>query len=609
MPSTFFGLNIAYSGLTASSVALNTTGNNIANVETKGYSRQTVSQQAYDALRTFTTYGCAGAGVDTIAIERIRDEFYDVKYWNNNTSLGEQDIKQYYMEEIENYFVDDETTAGFTTIFNEMYDSLAEVKKNSGDTTTITQFLGYAKNMTDYFNNLAGNLQKVQTDTNSEMKIQADQINSIAAQVATLNKQINVIEISGVTANELRDQRALLVDKLSEIVDVEVSETPVYDVNNPDRVTGANRFMVTIAGGQTLVDTNEYNTLVCKARSVDERVNQSDVDGLYDIKWSNGSDFGMYSANLGGTLKGLIAIRDGNNTANFNGEVLSIGSTLIGATTYQTVTIDAPAEYLGDINKSTLPENGGVITVGNKQLKFDSWTFDEATSRYTFVLSDSNTTELNANHIGLESKVGASIQYQGVPYYMQQMNEWVRTFSETFNGLLTQADSVDGYGNAATALFTGINGTATAEYDMSTESYYKITALNFTISSAMVADAQKFATHTGASEGSSKYDVIDDLIDLKTNKDKMNFRGSSSSEFLQCVLSDVAINASNANTFYLNYTNLSSTINTQRLSVSGVDQDEEALNLVKYQNSYTLASKMIQTLTECYDRLILQTGV
>ena len=71
------GLYIASSGLRAANAALNTTGNNISNADTVGYSRQTVVQEAYEALRTFTTYGCAGAGVDTIAIERIRDEFYD----------------------------------------------------------------------------------------------------------------------------------------------------------------------------------------------------------------------------------------------------------------------------------------------------------------------------------------------------------------------------------------------------------------------------------------------------------------------------------------------------------------------------------------------------
>ena len=89
----------------------------------------------------------------------------------------------------------------------------------------------------------------------------------------------------------------------------------------------------------------------------------------------------------------------------------------------------------------------------------------------------------------------------------------------------------------------------------------------------------------------------------------MSFRGGSSSEFLESILSDISLSASKANTGYLNYTNVSNTITNQRLSVSGVDEDDEALSLVKYQNAYTLASKMISVLTECYDRLILSTGV
>ena len=94
MPSQFFGLNIAYSGLLASNAALNTTSNNISNVETAGYSRQQADQAAANALRVFTTYGCAGAGVDVIAIERVRDHFYDVKYWDNNCNTGEYNMKQ-----------------------------------------------------------------------------------------------------------------------------------------------------------------------------------------------------------------------------------------------------------------------------------------------------------------------------------------------------------------------------------------------------------------------------------------------------------------------------------------------------------------------------------
>lgn len=96
---------------------------------------------------------------------------------------------------------------------------------------------------------------------------------------------------------------------------------------------------------------------------------------------------------------------------------------------------------------------------------------------------------------------------------------------------------------------------------------------------------------------------------MATNKGVMSFRGSSASEFLQCILADVALNTSRAETFYSSYVDISYSIETQRISISGVDEDEEAVNLVKYQNGYNLASKMIQTLTEIYDRLILQTGV
>lgn len=69
------------------------------------------------------------------------------------------------------------------------------------------------------------------------------------------------------------------------------------------------------------------------------------------------------------------------------------------------------------------------------------------------------------------------------------------------------------------------------------------------------------------------------------------------------------MNANRAETFQKNFSDISDIINTQRMSISGVDEDEEATNLVKYQHAYGLSSKMIQVLTEVYDRLILQTGV
>jgi len=627
MPSQFFGLNIAYTGLTASNAALNTTGNNISNVKTEGYSRQTVSQQASDALRTFTTYGCAGSGVDTIAIERVRDEFYDVRYWNNNANLGEYEPKQYYMDQMENYFKDEKTNIGFNTIFNEMSTALAELKKNPGDSTVRAQYIGYANNLAEYFNNMSANLTNMQKDVNSEIKVQIDSMNSYAEQIASLNNQINVIEMAGTTANELRDQRSLIIDKLSKIVDVSVSETPIMDSNNPDRKTGGNNYIVRVAGGQTLVNTGEYNSLECVARDSTQKVNQSDASGLYDVYWSNGVEFNLNNAAMGGQLRGLSEMRDGNNGEFFTGSVSAIGQTTIGTVNYNTVTVAVTEDYLKDLNKCTLSDTGGEVKLGNLSYNYDSFSFNynnvTDSYSYTFVLSANNQNALTDSRIGKDASVGSGVDYQGIPYYMEQMNEWVRGYSKAYNDILTQANAVDGYGKTPEFLFLADKATSTAQYSFSDsypgtasysisstqDSYFNLTAGNFAINDKIIKDSQLLATRTGANDGKDKSDVVEDLIDMNTNKTAMSFRGSSAGEFLQCMLSDVALNASRANTFQDNYDAVRGSIDVMRKSISGVDEDEEALNLVKYQNAYNLASKMIQTLSEVYDRLILQTGV
>ncbi len=110
-------------------------------------------------------------------------------------------------------------------------------------------------------------------------------------------------------------------------------------------------------------------------------------------------------------------------------------------------------------------------------------------------------------------------------------------------------------------------------------------------------------------ENVSKSDLVEKLIEIKDNKSVMEFRGCTSAEFLTCILSDISLNSMSAKTFKGNSTNIKNAIQNQRDSVSSVDDDEEALDLVKFQNAYNLNAKVIQTMTEIYDRLILQTGV
>ena len=617
MASTFFGLDIAYTGVQAANAKLNTTANNIANVDTKGYTRQEATQVASDALRISQSYGMAGTGVTVTDINQVRNEFYDVKYWQAQTNLGQYDMKMYYMYQIEDYFTDKDTVEGFEPIFSAMFDSLEEVYKQAGTPSTKTQFIGAAGDLCEYFNAQATNLEKLQLGVNEEIKNKVDEINSIAEQIATLNKQINTIEVNHLRANELRDKRNLLIDQLSRIVDVEVRETPIYTTPGGTEKSGIYTYEVSIAGGQILVQGYEYNTLECVARSAEEKVNQSDADGLFEIKWSNTMDFNLYGANLGGELKGLIEVRDGNNEEYFHGTTKGVKDNSDG--TY-TVTIEVPnKDYLTDMNKCTLPDSGQ-LTLVNTKYKYSGFEFDgtKTPPTYTFKIEREAGQADPTIFDGKEARVGTKVDYQGIPYYQEQMNEWVRIFAKAMNDI--EKTAVDEEGNPAEVLFTAkdkVSGEeikftanlADKKYSSSDSDYYRLTAGNISVNNEMVKDASKFGTTVDIKKGGDAQDVTELLLTVQDDKNKVNFRGCSAKEFLQCITSDIALSANNAKTFTENYTNINKSVSQTRLSISGVDNDEEALHLVKFQEAYNLSAKVMQIMTEIYDRLILQTGV
>lgn len=309
-------------------------------------------------------------------------------------------------------------------------------------------------------------------------------------------------------------------------------------------------------------------------------------------------------------------MRDGNNGENFRGTCTAIDASK------NTATIEVSAAWLTDLNKCNL-SGSGTINIGNKLYNYDSWNYQvtkdangEETYTYTFQLSKDSDT-ITTGKIGKDTTTGEAISYQGVPYYMEQMNEWIRLFSQAFNSILESGYTDDG--NQGVLMFTGTkpdntqyNFTADSSSVSSEEdSYYLLTADNFSILKEMVLNGELLATKTSESstDGESQYDNITVLQNMLTDKTKMSFRGCSAGEFLTTLLGDVSLNANSAKTFSENYQTLHNTIQNQRLSISGVDSDEEAVSLVRYQNSYTLASKMISTFTEVYDILIRETGV
>lgn len=614
--SQFFGLNIASSALSAFQASINTAANNVSNVQTKGYSKQVTNLEASGALRVNAKYGTTGTGVTAKSIERLRDAYYDTKYRDNQSDFGRYEKKLYYMQQIEMYYEDDHKEIGFSTLLKKMFNNLDTVQTHTGDENVRKQFISSAQSLATYFNGMASNLSDLQTGVNQEVKNSVDTINSIAQKIALINRQINQIEIQGGHASELRDQRDVLVDELSGIVPIEISETPIKNSNYPDMDLGIYNYAVKL-NGQKLVNGYEYQTLTCEARP--QRINQTDIAGLYDITWTNtGVSLDPASSAMSGSLKALIEIRDGNNANNFYGTIgndkTDIQDVVVDGRNVTQIRIVDPS--ITEIEKLGIAEKG-MITVRNNSYNYTNFEIN-ADGSYTFTLErDLNSIE-KSKFYGQKASIGKSVDAMGIPYYMSQMNEFLRNFAKAFNDIERGEPGnpgVDMNGNPMGSFFVA-NKTLGGEFDFTdttvsttSNTYYQLTAANFTVAKECVEDPARFAAvyDSEKTDGVDKYTLINALKKLES--ETTLYRGAGADDFLMCMISDVSVDTQESELFHTNYSNISNTIDMQRQSISGVDEDEEALDLVKFQNAYNLASKMISVMSELYSRLILETGV
>ena len=303
MRSSFFEFNVATSALFGAKNNLQVISHNIANASMKGYSRQVALQRVAKPLPTFDSKGMVGTGTEVYGVGQIRDIHLDRKYWIEMPVLGEYSIKSIQMGAIEHAFVGLSDTS-LSASFKSFFSGLQSLTTNSGDVSYQNNVVKSAESLSKYINNLGNNLKQQQQDINNEISTLVNAINSIGEEIRNLNEQIYKYEIDGSHANDLRDKRALLVDELSEYINVNVSIKK--DENNFEK------FSVLI-NGYELVNHFDAQKLEVIARGPEDKKNKYDADGLYDIKFASGNDFNIYSPSLKGELKGLIDIRDGNN--------------------------------------------------------------------------------------------------------------------------------------------------------------------------------------------------------------------------------------------------------------------------------------------------------
>lgn len=306
MRTTFGTFNIATSGLFASQRSLDVTSHNISNANTEGYSRQASIQKA--AIPTYgSTTGVIGTGVETYDIIRMRSSYLDQKYWGQNKTLQEWTVKQEQLMQMEGIFNEPSET-GIRKVLDEFFSSLEELSKLPGDSTCRVAVLEKANVLAVSINRNGNELINAIRDVNFSVKNKVSEVNSLAEQIANLNKHIFSFELNGSKANDLRDQRNVLLDSLSSIVNISVTEIPGPNGNN---------YLDVKIGGITLIDHINYNKLTTNEKSV---TGITDIGGgkISDVVWDGVQD--QLVKIESGELKGLLDVRDGDGSGfNYRG--------------------------------------------------------------------------------------------------------------------------------------------------------------------------------------------------------------------------------------------------------------------------------------------------
>jgi len=286
--STFSSLEIGRKALQAQQRALDVIGHNIANANTEGYSRQVVAMSTttpytQPSLGKPGTAGQIGTGVQVDSIRRLRDSFLDGQYRAETKSLGRWEVRQSALEEIE-VVLNELTDYSLGTVAESFRDALQSLSYYPESEDVRTLVVETALTMTDTFNHLDRQLQDLQFSIDEAITQQVSQANDKISQLFDLNQKIIIARAAGDNPNDLCDKRDLLLDELSKIVNIQVSE---------DAQTGA--VQVTVSGRRVV---SAYGMTQFAVSS-----------GSYphDVVWA---DSGETVAIRDGSLKGYMEVRD-----------------------------------------------------------------------------------------------------------------------------------------------------------------------------------------------------------------------------------------------------------------------------------------------------------
>jgi len=545
------GIEIAMRGLYSSQRAMVNIAHNIDNTNTPGYSRQVINQTAARPLLVASGAGMLGMGSDVVSVDRVRDTFLDEKYWSEVQYLGEWRVKATIIEDMQTIY-NEPSDYGYTKIISDFYSALQSLTTDPSSLAVRAMVKEKGISVANYFNSVASHFDYLQEDLNNMVNAKVEEINNLADQIKELNLQIQQFEVMGNKANDLRDYRGYLVDKLSQLVNCNAYEVETgLKLPNGEKET---RFVITISG-KALVDHDKVVHLKCESR--DTKLNEEDIENLYEVSWEDGNKLNLKS----GELKAYIDMRDGNDG-------------LIGSNGESTPNCKGIPYYQRKMNEFVrvfaMAFNEGIIDIDGDG-----------------VLDD---TEGHVDGFTLSGNTGIR--------FFTMMDEYGNPVS-----------SADFEARALEyAAKLGITDDPATSWDERlVAGYQSITARNFSISFDIAADPSESIAASSKTGEAGNNEIITKLLEMRHNT--YMFMEGAPEDFIKTVISSMGVDGQQYNQYLDVQEGIVMQINNRRQSISGVSLNEEMTELIKQQQIYGASATIINAFSELLDILVNRLGI
>ncbi len=608
MRSTFSGLNSAVRGIYANQLSLDTVGHNIANANTEGYSRQRVNLAT---TRPEVVYGGVGAlqvgtGVAIESVTRARDTFMDRQYWKENSTLGYASNLVSTYSQIEDIFNDEVGSLGIQTVLNNFWQSWETLADNASSESARTAVRERGAELVQAIQHASDQVADLVDNVNSTLNAKVAEINELSSEIYSLNKQIANIEVGGMeNANDLRDRRDLLTDKLSKMMNVRV-----FEDKNHNYVVQVSDVVLADGGGYTPLALNDPATsmdadygfesrYVIVAGSNDQRVKFTSGE-MKALQETNTTIAKRYLDDLSTMSKFLLQEFNGVHRAGF-GSDNSTGNNFFGS----------PAVNYGDPT-AIPPVAGPTYTKGGwiQALSINSDLYNDGGEALIAAKTLISNPVTQSNVTGGQASVGGTYTSTATVAYQVRINTvnaagQVQTASYSIDGGTTWVAIAAGDTDTTNANYTILNNlpnglSLTITTDIDNRAYDPLPV-------PPVADIYTFSVPQGNASGDNATNLANKL--KNPTAATSNLRGFSLDGYYGSVIGELGIQAQTSKRLEANQETLVDQIENWRQATAGVNIDEEMTNMIRFQKGYNAAARILTSIDEMLDKLINGTGV